>query len=150
MNREPWLKHSPSTGTLPLMAIGTPANGRASPGVSSSAAASARSPSTSMKALSAASRASMRRSAASTTSRGLAPPARTSAATSAADVNDVSSIGPGSLRESDLLKEPFAYDRMVRDPRYRWAVLAAGVLAQAALSAVQLGLPAIAPALRDE
>jgi len=38
----------------------------------------------------------------------------------------------------------------VREPRYRWAVLAAGVLAQAALSAVQLGLPAIAPALRDE
>jgi sugar phosphate permease len=38
----------------------------------------------------------------------------------------------------------------VRERRYRWAVLAAGVLAQAALSAVQLGLPAIAPALRDE
>jgi sugar phosphate permease len=38
----------------------------------------------------------------------------------------------------------------VRESRYRWAVLAAGVLAQAALSAVQLGLPAIAPALRDE
>jgi sugar phosphate permease len=43
-----------------------------------------------------------------------------------------------------------AYDRSVREPRYRWAVLGAGVLAQAALSAVQLGLPAIAPALRDE
>ena len=34
--------------------------------------------------------------------------------------------------------------------RYRWVVLGAGVFAQAALSAVQLGLPAIAPVLRDE
>jgi sugar phosphate permease len=34
--------------------------------------------------------------------------------------------------------------------RYRWAVLAAGVIAQAAFSAILLGLPAIAPAIRDE
>jgi sugar phosphate permease len=34
--------------------------------------------------------------------------------------------------------------------RYRWVVLGAGAFAQAALSAVQLGLPAIAPVLREE
>jgi sugar phosphate permease len=33
-------------------------------------------------------------------------------------------------------------------PRYRWTILAAGVFAQAANSAVLLGLPAIAPAIR--
>jgi sugar phosphate permease len=33
--------------------------------------------------------------------------------------------------------------------RYRWAVLAGGVLAQAAFSAILLGLPAIAPAIQD-
>ncbi len=33
--------------------------------------------------------------------------------------------------------------------RYRWTILAAGVLAQAAFSAVLLGLPAIAPAIQD-
>jgi sugar phosphate permease len=34
-------------------------------------------------------------------------------------------------------------------PRYRWTILGAGVLAQGAFSAVQLGLPAIAPAVQD-
>ena len=34
--------------------------------------------------------------------------------------------------------------------RYRWTILAAGVLAQAAFSAVLLGLPAIAPAIQDQ
>ena len=33
--------------------------------------------------------------------------------------------------------------------RYRWTILAAGVLAQAAFSAILLGLPAIAPAIQD-
>lgn len=33
-------------------------------------------------------------------------------------------------------------------PRYRWAVLGAGMTAQAGISAVQLGLPAVAPELR--
>ena len=33
--------------------------------------------------------------------------------------------------------------------RYRWAILAAGVFAQAAFSAILLGLPAIAPAVED-
>src|SRR5690349_9034635 len=51
---------------------------------------------------------------------------------------------------STILLLHAAYALEVREPRYRWAVLAAGVLAQAALSAVQLGLPAIAPVLRDE
>lgn len=35
-------------------------------------------------------------------------------------------------------------------PRYRWAVLAAGSVAQASFSAFALGLPALAPALRAE
>jgi sugar phosphate permease len=34
-------------------------------------------------------------------------------------------------------------------PRYRWTILAVGVAAQASLSAVTMGLPALAPALRD-
>ncbi|HEY6606969.1 MAG TPA: MFS transporter [Gaiellaceae bacterium] len=34
--------------------------------------------------------------------------------------------------------------------RYRWTILAAGVLAQAAFSAILLGLPAIAPAIQDQ
>jgi sugar phosphate permease len=33
---------------------------------------------------------------------------------------------------------------------YRWTILAAGVFAQAAFSAILLGLPAIAPAIRDD
>jgi sugar phosphate permease len=36
-----------------------------------------------------------------------------------------------------------------RSRRYRWTILAAGVVAQAAFSAILLGLPAIAPAIRD-
>src|SRR2546426_2134579 len=34
-------------------------------------------------------------------------------------------------------------------PRYRWTILSAGVLGQAANSAILLGLPAIAPAIRQ-
>jgi sugar phosphate permease len=37
-----------------------------------------------------------------------------------------------------------------RGAGYRWAILAVGVGAQAALSAVQMGLPSLGPALRDE
>jgi sugar phosphate permease len=36
-----------------------------------------------------------------------------------------------------------------RPPRYRWTVLSAGVFAQAAFAATGLGLPAIAPQIRD-
>src|SRR5438094_566298 len=68
--------HMPSTGVLALMAMGTPANGRSSRGVMPSAAASARSPSTSTNAFSAPSSASIRRSAASTISHADAEPAR--------------------------------------------------------------------------
>lgn len=35
-------------------------------------------------------------------------------------------------------------------PAYRWVVLAAGVVAQAASAAVLQGLPGLAPRLRDE
>jgi sugar phosphate permease len=38
----------------------------------------------------------------------------------------------------------------VRGSRYRWAVLAAGTAAQASFSAITLGLPAVAPAIREE
>lgn len=38
----------------------------------------------------------------------------------------------------------------MRGSRYRWAVLAAGTAAQASFSALTLGLPAIAPAIREE
>ena len=34
--------------------------------------------------------------------------------------------------------------------RYRWTILSAGVFAQAAFSAILLGLPAIAPAIQDQ
>ena len=61
--------HSPSTGTLALTAIGTPANGRTSPGWIASAAASARSPSTSTNAFRSPSSASIRSRLASTSSR---------------------------------------------------------------------------------
>jgi sugar phosphate permease len=37
-----------------------------------------------------------------------------------------------------------------RRPRYRWTVLTAGVVAQASYAATGLGLPAIAPAIRNE
>ena len=37
-----------------------------------------------------------------------------------------------------------------RDPSYRWVVLGAGVLAQAAVAAVLQGLPGLAPQLREE
>lgn len=37
----------------------------------------------------------------------------------------------------------------MRSSSYRWTILAVGVAAQAALSAVAMGLPALAPALRD-
>jgi sugar phosphate permease len=39
--------------------------------------------------------------------------------------------------------------RLALTPRYRWTILAVGVGAQASLSAVTMGLPALAPALRD-
>ena len=74
--------HMPATGTLDLIAIGTPANGRSSPGSIASAASSARSASTSTKALTCSSRSSIRASAAETTSRAAISPPRTSAASS--------------------------------------------------------------------
>src|SRR4051812_28684733 len=73
---------SPATGVLALIAIGTPANGRSSPGSIRSAAASAPSASTSMKALMRPSRSSIRSSAAVTTSRARSSPPLTWAASS--------------------------------------------------------------------
>ena len=79
--------HSPSTGTLALIAIGTPANGRASPGWISSAAASARSASTSTNAFRSPSSAPIRSRLACTSSRAESSPPRTRAASSPAGVN---------------------------------------------------------------
>ena len=76
--------HWPWTGTLALTAIGTPANGRSSPGPIASASASAPSQSTSMKAFRVGSSAPMRSSEALTSSRADSVPARTIAASSAA------------------------------------------------------------------
>src|SRR5919201_2425610 len=44
---------------------------------------------------------------------------------------------PGSARRPEQLR------------RYRWAILAGGCVAQASVSAIFLGLPAIAPAIRS-
>ena len=77
----------PATGTLALIAIGTPANGRSSPGSIASAAASARSASTSTNAFRVGSSASMRSSAEVTTSRALNSPPRTWAARSPTDMD---------------------------------------------------------------
>jgi len=76
------------------MPIGTPANGRWSPGPIPSAAASAPSVSTSVKAFTCESTASILRSDASTSSRALSSPERTSAASSVAGRKSRSSV-PG-------------------------------------------------------
>ena len=39
--------------------------------------------------------------------------------------------------------------RAYASTRYRWVILAAGTLAQASFSALSVGLPALAPALRS-
>ena len=76
--------HSPATAMFALTAIGTPANGRGSPGSIASASASARSASSSTNAPSCGSIASIRRSAASTASRAVNEPSRMRAASSVA------------------------------------------------------------------
>ena len=94
--------HRPSTGTLALIAIGTPANGRVSPGWISSAVASARSASTSMNAFRPSSSVPIRSRQAPTSSRADNSPPRTRAARSAAGVNMRSLVamgGCGSLRQ---------------------------------------------------
>jgi hypothetical protein len=90
----------PSTGTFALMAIGTPANGRSSPGSIVSAAASARSASTSTNALIGPSRASIRSIAAPTVSRADSSPPRTSAASSPAGLIIRSGADKGNPGES--------------------------------------------------
>jgi hypothetical protein len=90
--------HIPSTGTLALIATGTPANGRVSPGWISSAAASARSASTSMKAFKPLSSSAIRSSEACTSSRADSSPPRTRAAKSPAGVNmrSLEAMGAGA------------------------------------------------------
>src|SRR5262249_8025500 len=83
----------PATGAArSLIPIGTPANGRRSPGPIASAAARAPSVSTSVKAFTCVSTASIRRSEASTTSRAASSPERTSAASSGARRKSRSSV----------------------------------------------------------
>ena len=82
---EPYVSGLPAhAGPTSLIAIGTPANGRSSPGSTASAAASAPSASTRMKALTRSSSASMRDREASTSSRAVSSPARTREASSVA------------------------------------------------------------------
>ena len=47
------------------------------------------------------------------------------------------------------MAQPDRTERLVANPRYRWVVLAAGTAAQASFSAVLIGLPVLAPALRE-
>ena len=64
-------------------------------------------------------------------------------------------LGPGDARalpgdeERDRLDEPEAVQPVraiaPAEPRYRWVVLAAGTTAQAAFSALLIGLPVLAP-----
>ena len=60
---------------------------------------------------------------------------------------------PGD-EERDRLHRPEADQPrsalVARPSRYRWAVLAAGTTAQASFSAITLGVPVLAPALRDQ
>src|SRR3954469_24143556 len=87
-----------ATGTLALIAIGTPANGRSSPGSIASAVASAPSASTATKALRVGSSASIRSSVSVTTSRALSSPPRTCAAMSATPMCTRSAIRRGQSR----------------------------------------------------
>ena len=90
-----------------MIAIGTPANGRSSPGSIASAAASAPSESTSTKALTTGSSASIRSSAAVVTSRALNSPPRTCAARSPTVMNMRSRIRPGQTsRRADAASKP--------------------------------------------
>ncbi len=76
------VRRRPSTGRLFLIAIGTPANGRSSPGSIAAATARAPSRSTSTNAFSVGSSSSTRRREASTSSSAEISPSRTSAARS--------------------------------------------------------------------
>ena len=80
----PYVSRRPAIARLFFTAIGTPANGRSSPGWMAAAAASASSWKTSTNAFSSGLRSSMRRNEASTRSRADSSPARTAAARSSA------------------------------------------------------------------
>ena len=109
-NFDPKFIGSPATGVLALIAIGTPANGRSSPGSMGSAAASAPSASTSTNALSLGSRSSIRSSVAVTTSRARSSPPRTWAASS-----------PTLMAMRSLIRgrQPRSPGRTVKIPRSR-------------------------------
>ena len=86
----PYVSRMPVTGRLFLIAVGTPANGRSSPGAIASAAARAPSSSTSTNAFSSGLSSSMRSRDVSTSSREDTSPSRTIAASSVADRNKTS------------------------------------------------------------
>ena len=108
---------SPATGTLALIAIGTPANGRSSPGSIASAAASARSASTSTNAFRVGSSASMRSSDEVTTSRALNSPPRTWAARSPTVM---------AMRSVIRRRQPSRHADMASKPRFRCVRPASG------------------------
>src|SRR3979409_1312841 len=95
---EPNVSGSPSTGVRSLIPIGTPANGRSSPGPIASAAARARSASNATKAFRVGLSASMRSSDASTSSREVTSPVRTRSASSVTGRKRRSAAAVGGMR----------------------------------------------------
>ena len=98
MKSAPKVRRWPATGTLFLIAIGTPANGRSSPARTSAAAARASSAKTSTNASSSGSSAAMRSSEAWTSSVAPSSPERTRPPSSVA----------GRKRRSDMARETSA------------------------------------------
>src|ERR1041385_7130968 len=97
ISEQPYVRRSPFTGRLFLIAIGTPAKGRSSPAEICAAACSAPSSSTCTKAFSAGFSSSMRSSEACASSRAETSPARTIAASSTA-LRNISSPSLIALR----------------------------------------------------
>src|SRR2546421_3811512 len=95
---EPNVSGRPSTGVRSLIPIGTPANGRSSPGPMASAAASARSASTATKAFTVGLSASIRSRDASTSSREVTSPSRTRSASSVTGRKRRSAAAVGVIR----------------------------------------------------
>src|SRR2546421_496460 len=95
---EPNVSGRPSTGVRSLIPIGTPANGRSSPGPMASAAASARSASTATKAFTVGLSASIRSRDASTSSREVTSPWRTRSASSVTGRKRRSAAAVGVIR----------------------------------------------------
>src|SRR5437868_5524533 len=120
MNSAASVSRLPAIARLFLMAIGTPANGRGSPGPMASAPASASSAKTSTNALSDGSSSAIRFSDASTSSRADRSPARTSAASSWTGRNSRSAPAAVDIGATYL---PADDGDQVRNPMARYHVV---------------------------